>query len=149
MGFHPGDQVLVANFGKAVVREVRNGGSYLVELKGRSMVVAESQITAAEGRKPRTRGIMPPPDTDVPEHLARQHAATSLDLHGKTMDEAVAALDAFLDAAILAGHTEVRIIHGRSGGRLRAAVHARLKMVPSARNFRVDPTNAGVTIVVF
>ncbi len=66
-----------------------------------------------------------------------------------TAEEAVAAVDAFLDDAILASHTEVRIIHGRSGGRLRAAVHKRLRAISSVRSFRLDETNPGVTVVVF
>ena len=32
MAFAPGDEVHVAALGKGVVREVRNGGRYLVEL---------------------------------------------------------------------------------------------------------------------
>jgi hypothetical protein len=32
MPFNTGDHVLVANFGRAIVRDVRNGGRYLVEL---------------------------------------------------------------------------------------------------------------------
>ena len=64
-----------------------------------------------------------------------------------TVEEAVAALDIFLNDALLAGHADVRVIHGRSGGRLKAAVHARLKQLPVVRAFRLDPANAGVTIV--
>lgn len=63
-----------------------------------------------------------------------------------TVDEAVAALDAVVNDAVLAGHAEVRVIHGRSGGRLRAAVHARLKQLSVVRAFRIDPANEGVTI---
>jgi DNA mismatch repair protein MutS2 len=79
--------------------------------------------------------------------LARTHAASSVDLHGMTTEEAVAAVDAFLNDAILASLDEVRIIHGRSGGRLKAAVHARLRGLTAIRGFRVDPANPGVTIV--
>jgi DNA mismatch repair protein MutS2 len=64
-----------------------------------------------------------------------------------TVEEAVAALDGFLNDALLGGATEVRVIHGRSGGRLKAAVHARLKQLSIARSVRVDPANPGVTIV--
>ena len=76
-------------------------------------------------------------------------AARSIDLHGSTVDESVEILDAFLNEALLAGVEEVRIIHGRSGGRLKraCAVHARLKLLSSVRHFRLDPRNAGVTIV--
>jgi DNA mismatch repair protein MutS2 len=64
-----------------------------------------------------------------------------------TVEEAVTALDTFLNDALLAGHADVRVIHGRSGGRLKAAVHARLKQLVAVRAFRLDPANAGVTIV--
>ena len=66
-----------------------------------------------------------------------------------TTEEAVSALETFLSDAILAGLAEVRVIHGRSGGKLRAAVHGRLKRMPSVRAFRLDHANPGVTIVAF
>lgn len=77
----------------------------------------------------------------------RAHVATSLDLHGMTVDEALAALDAFLNDALLAGYAEVHVIHGRSGGRLKNAVRARLGEISAVRGFRLDPANPGVTVV--
>jgi DNA mismatch repair protein MutS2 len=148
MPFNPGDHVLVAHFGKAVVREVRNGGRYLVHLKGRAMVVAEAQLTRVEDRKrPRGRAKVPEPAMPAAKVVARTDAASSIDLHGMTTEEAIAAVDAFLNDAILGSLDEVRIIHGRSGGRLKAAVHARLLAVTAIRGFRGDPANPGVTIV--
>jgi len=145
MPFIPGDPVHVAGLGKAIVREARNGGRYLVELKGRSVIVAESKLTPHEGQKRRSeRSTVPMTSEPTP---VRRHAAGSIDLHGMTANEAVAAVDAFLNDAMLASLDEVRIVHGRSGGTLRAAVHARLKQVGSVRAFRVDPSNPGVTIV--
>jgi DNA mismatch repair protein MutS2 len=146
MAFAPGDEVHVAALGKGIVREVRNGGHYLVELKGRSIVAAESQLAAVDQHKRRDKDAHPshPRGDDSP---ARSHVPTSLDLHGMTVEEAVATLDAFVNDALLAGHAEVRVIHGRSGGRLKAAVHSRLKQLGIARAFRVDPANEGVTIV--
>lgn len=149
MRFEPGDHVHVAALGKGIVREVRNGGRYLVELKGRSILAAEAQLTEAS---PATRGRgsaaagpgVAPPAADAP---SAAHAAASLDLHGMTVEEAVAALDAFLNDALLAGHAELRVIHGRSGGALKRAVHARLKQLPGKRAFRVDPRNPGMTVV--
>ena len=148
MTFAPGDEVHVAALGKGVVREVRNGGRYLVELKGRSIVAAEEQLTAVSGRKRRDARRGSSSDASVPNSSrTASHVATSLDLHGMTVEETVAALDTFLNDALLAGHAELRVIHGRSGGRLKAAVHARLKQLPVVRATRVDPANAGVTIV--
>jgi dsDNA-specific endonuclease/ATPase MutS2 len=64
-----------------------------------------------------------------------------------TAAEAVAALDTFLNDAMLEGADHLRVIHGRSGDRLRSAVHARLAQLPPVRAFRLDPRNPGVTIV--
>lgn len=142
----PGDHVHVASLGKGIVRELRNGGRWLVEIKGRSMLVDEKQLAPVRPPKvPAKSGG--PPAPSVPESLARPHAAASIDLHGMTAEEAITAVDAFLNEAILAGLEEVRVIHGRSGGRLKSAVHRRLEGVPSIRAFRLDPRNPGVTIV--
>jgi DNA mismatch repair protein MutS2 len=148
MTFAPGDCVHVAALGQGIVREARNGGRYLVEIKGRAMVVAGDQLAPAE--PPRTSRRRKDPVAGTPASDASAPDATaplSLDLHGTTVDEAVDALDRFLNTALLAGSAEVRIIHGRSGGRLKAAVHARLELIPAVRAFQLDPGNAGVTIV--
>jgi DNA mismatch repair protein MutS2 len=157
--FARGDRVHVAALGTGVVRDVRNGGRFLIELKGRSIVVAAADLKPAQ---PARRPPVAAPGTEhaarekhvAREHVAREHLARStqraarvLDLHGMTTAEAIDALDAFLNDALLAGADEAQVIHGRSGGKLKAAVHARLRQLPSIRGFRVDPRNAGVTIV--
>ena len=148
MAFAPGDEVHVAALGKGIVREVRNAGRYLVEVKGRSIVVAEAELTILSERPRRGPPGAHASQTSVSNAPARSHAAIALDLHGMTVEEAVPALDAFLNDALLAGHAEVRVIHGRSGRRLKTAVHTRLKQMHVVRAFRLDPVNTGVTIVV-
>jgi DNA mismatch repair protein MutS2 len=142
MPFSPGDHVHVASLGKAIVREVRKGSRYLVDLKGRALLVSERQLTPV----PKPKRQKEQPGTELTP--ARTHAPSSIDLHGMTREVAIEALDEFLNDALLASLDEVRIIHGRSGGRLKAAVHARLREVPTVRSFRVDPRNAGVTIAL-
>ena len=146
MAFTPGDAIHVKAIGKGVVREVRNGGRYLVEVKGRSIVTTEDQLTpsassalkaSASARSTRRDHVYAPPS----------EAAQSLDLHGLTVDESMEAVVAFLNRALLSGAAEVHIIHGRSGGKLKASVHAQLKRMPSIRGYALDPRNAGVTIV--
>jgi DNA mismatch repair protein MutS2 len=141
--FGPGDRVHVATLGTGVVREVRNGGRCLVELKGRSLVVDASSLELAPERRTRKQQAV---DTGGALDGASS-VSRSIDLHGKTAAEAIEALDAFLSDVLIAGASEARVIHGRSGGRLKAAVHARLKQLASLRGFRVDPQNPGVTIV--
>ena len=142
----PGDHVHVASLGKGIIREVRNGGRYLVEIKGRAILVGQAHLAPLDERKPRASGAGQQP-SGVPETLRRAHVPSTLDLHGKTRDEAVSALDSFLNDAILAELADVRVIHGRSGGRVKAAVHARLKQMTSIAGYRIDPLNPGVTIV--
>lgn len=146
MPFTPGDHVLVASLGKAIVREVRRGGRYLVDIRGRALVVHEAQLEPLETRTPkRNRPLMrtASADSKAPRRL---HVPTSIDLHGMTTDEAVSALNAFLNDAMLAGHDELRVIHGRSGGSIKSAVHAHLKKIAAVR-YRLDPRNSGVTIL--
>ena len=144
MAFAPGDRVHIARLGTGVVREARNGDRYVIELKGRTMIVEGAQMERAEPE--RTKSRRKPEPSESPEAEGALPASASLDLHGKTVEEALAALDEFLNEALLASHAEVRIIHGRSGGRIRDAVHTRLRELPPVRSFRVDPRNPGVTI---
>ena len=143
MTFEPGDRVHVPALGTGVVREVRNGGRYLIELKGRSVVVDGRQLERA-GRGANEIKESTPPDSPPTRTRA---SAPSLDLHGKTVIEAIEALEAFLNDVLLDGAAEVQVIHGRGGGRLKAAVHGRLKQMASVRGFRLDPRNPGVTLV--
>jgi dsDNA-specific endonuclease/ATPase MutS2 len=149
MAFAPGDAIHVRALGKGIVREVRNGGRYLVEVNGRSIVTTGDQLTAMESTgKTRARKTAP---AKRASHVYEPSsgAEMSLDLHGLTVDEAIEAVGAFLNDALLTGVAEARIIHGRSGGKLKASVHAQLKRISSIRSYAVDPRNAGVTVVKF
>lgn len=148
MPFEIGDHVHVRSLGKGIVREVRKGGRCRVEIKGRSLLVDERQLSPVDDRKRRSTALSM--DEQTASSLpSRSHAAASIDLHGMTTDEAVTAIDTFVSDAILAGLPGVRVIHGRSGGRVKGVVHSRLRSMTAVRAFRIDPTNPGVTIVVF
>lgn len=150
MGLAPGDRVHVVRLGSGIVREVRNGGRYVIEIKGRTMIVAADRLEKAE-TEPKKKGTPSAPPQATSDAVAgvpaRGAPGPSLDLHGKTVAEAIAALDIFLNDALLASLPEVTVIHGRSGGRIRSAVHARLRQLRPVRSFGVDPRNPGVTVV--
>jgi dsDNA-specific endonuclease/ATPase MutS2 len=148
MPFSPGERVQVAALGRGVVREVRNGGRYLVEIKGRSFDVPGDQLAPDNPKRTRRSSSSVAAAGNPVAVDDRRPVVRSLDLHRKTVTEAIEAFDEFLNDAILAHATEVHVIHGRSGGKLRAAVHARLAKISSIRGFRVDPLNAGTTIVM-
>ena len=78
--------------------------------------------------------------------------STEINLLGKTVDEALPALDKYLDDAYLAHLPSVRVVHGKGTGALRAAIHAHLKGHPSVKRFRLGvygEGESGVTIVEF
>jgi DNA mismatch repair protein MutS2 len=62
--------------------------------------------------------------------------ATSLDLRGATVDEALDVLDRYLDDASLAGLTQATIIHGMGTGALRDAVRDHVSGHPLAGSWR-------------
>ena len=67
-----------------------------------------------------------------------------------TSDEAIIALDKYLDDAFLAHISPVRIVHGKGSGVLRNAVHNYLKRQKHVKSYRLGAFgegDAGVTIV--
>ncbi len=81
-----------------------------------------------------------------------QEILPELDLHGCHMEEAMDALEDYLDKALLGGLREVRINHGKGTGALKAAVHRYLKDQPYVESYHLAPPNQGdlgVTIVRF
>ncbi len=78
--------------------------------------------------------------------------STEINLLGKTVDEAISALDKYLDDAYLAHLPSVRVVHGKGTGALRSAVHGHLKRLKYVKEFRLGEYgegDAGVTIVTF
>lgn len=75
--------------------------------------------------------------------------STEINLLGKTVDEAIAELDKYLDDAVLAHLNSVRIVHGKGTGALRAGIHKYLKRQKHVKSFRLGAFgegDAGVTI---
>ncbi len=75
-----------------------------------------------------------------------------INLLGKTVDEALAELDKYLDDAYLSRLSTVRVVHGKGTGALRNAVHGHLKRIKYIKSYRLGEYgegDAGVTIVSF
>lgn len=75
-----------------------------------------------------------------------------INLLGKTVDEAIAALDKYLDDAYIAHVSPVRIVHGKGTGALRTGIHQYLRRQKHIKSFRLGAFgegDAGVTIVEF
>jgi DNA mismatch repair protein MutS2 len=73
-----------------------------------------------------------------------------IDLRGMRVDAALAAVDKFLDDALLAGWSEVRLIHGKGTGALRQSIGNFLKQHPQTQRFHdaaMGEGDYGVTVV--
>lgn len=78
--------------------------------------------------------------------------STEINLLGKTVDEAVAELDKYLDDAYISHLKTVRVVHGKGTGALRAGIHKYLKRQKHVKSFHLaefGEGDAGVTIVEF
>ncbi len=76
---------------------------------------------------------------------------TSLNIRGVRAEEAVSMIDKFLDEAILAGVSEVKILHGKGEGVLRQLTRNLLKKYKQVAAFNdehADYGGAGITVVV-
>ena len=159
--FAPGAEVQ-SPFGKGVVRDVRNNGRVLIEVQGRAILmdvwtlrlVAEGdKVSRRATERPRggveSQGAVEGSPRSGPAANAAglSHGVREIDLHGLTVEEALVHIGHVLDGAMRDDVEELRVIHGRGGGRLRAALHRHLNAIPSVRGFGLDPRNEGVTVV--
>jgi dsDNA-specific endonuclease/ATPase MutS2 len=150
--FEIGDAVQTP-FGKGTVREMRNNRRVLVEIRDRSLVFGEDEISpllerphASEGRA-RARPSEVSSATAGADARQTGRVPSEVDLHGLTVAQALDRAEGALNDALLANLPELRFIHGRSSSLIRSALHRWLRGITAVRRFGVDSRNEGVTIV--
>ena len=75
---------------------------------------------------------------------------TEIDLRGKTVEEAIAELEGFIDRALLSHISILYVIHGKGTGALRQAVNDWLRRCPQVKSHRLGQYgegDTGVTVV--
>jgi DNA mismatch repair protein MutS2 len=90
----------------------------------------------------------------VPRPATTEGAAASalpptVDLHGLTVEDALARVVEAIDAALRRGADRLEVVHGRGSGRIRDALHRHLTTMTVVASFRLDPRNPGVTWISF
>jgi len=85
------------------------------------------------------------PDSTAPPHIepVGRRVPRELDLRGKRADEVEPALDSYLNDAVRADMTEVRIVHGIATGTVRNIVREMLAAHPLVKSFRPGERNEG------
>lgn len=79
------------------------------------------------------------------------HFNPTLDVRGKRVEEVIPVLEQFLDTALLLGHGELKILHGKGEGVLRKVIReqlSRVKQVATFHDEHVERGGDGITVVV-
>jgi DNA mismatch repair protein MutS2 len=87
------------------------------------------------------------PRRDRRRRVAEATLAPELRLLGATVDEALPAVEQYLERALGRGMSRVRIIHGVGTGRLRDAITELLRRHPQVRGFQAGDAGGGSTVV--
>jgi len=144
----PGDDVMVQSFGqKGVLMEQADKNFWVVQMGMLKMKLKESDLTLTEPEKEPNRKMITSVRSESSSHVSPQ-----LDLRGERYENALAELDKYLDAALLANYPQVTIVHGKGTGAIRQGVTDALKKHPSIKEFHYAPPNQGgngATIVEF
>lgn len=154
MPFQVGSTVVVVTIGKkrGIVVEAGRGGHYRVQVENAVVSCREHDLAAPDddGGKTRKRPKRPERATSAAAGAAETpQPAGRVDLHGLTVEDAIARVVQEIDLALRRGADRVEIVHGKGSGRIREALHRHLATMSVVRAFKLDPRNAGVTWVYF
>jgi DNA mismatch repair protein MutS2 len=145
--FSPGDCVRVRGFGitGTVVCVDAGTGKLQLDCNGKTLSVGQGDVDLLP-----PAGSKPAPVKVGGVTVSSKDARLELNLIGKTVAEAEAELEPFMDRAAMAGFGHVRIIHGIGTGRLKTAVRQWLKGCPQVASWEEAPVSgggAGATLV--
>jgi len=150
-----GDKVKLRSFGSVgIVDQIKDG---MAEVRVKSLRFREKlenlelvEATAPKPQQGKLEKLRRSAEAEVHLGAAEDKAQSELNVIGQTTDEAVDAVDKFLDEASLASLSKVRIIHGHGTGALRRAIGALLDGHPHVSRFLPAPPDqggAGATLV--
>ena len=146
-----GDTVELLKLGmKASVLAINKDGTYQLQAGIMKLNAKAEEIYLLEQENPyKAKG-------GHPAHSGREMKMTAMsseiDLRGMDTVEAICVLDRYMDEAMRAKLSSVRIIHGKGTGALRQAVHQSLKRNKFVKKFRLGVYGEGedgVTIAEF
>ena len=151
-----GDKVKLRSFGSIGIVDSLKGDEAEVRVKSlrfreklENLELVELS-TPAKSKTEKLAGLRGGRGTEVHLKGAQANGRSELNVIGQTTDEAVDAVDKFLDEASLGSLSQVRIVHGHGTGALRRAIAEMLKDHPHVERFAPAPQDqggAGATVV--
>ncbi|MDR0917149.1 MAG: endonuclease MutS2 [Oscillospiraceae bacterium] len=140
-----GDRVKLLKFDTEADVITAHGDSLELQAGIMKITAKRAEVRLIESKK------KPSPQSAVSVTRANTEAVVrpEIDVRGNTVDDALAAIELYLDAARLAHLESVRIIHGKGTGALRSAVHEMLRRerVQGFRLGKYGEGEIGVTVV--
>ena len=145
-----GDDIIVLSYGQrgTLTNQLKDGrweaqvGLIKMTLEEKEFDLVQAQQEAPVKKK----------QVNVVKRAGGKGPQARLDLRGKRYEEAMEALDAFIDQALLNNMAQVDIIHGIGTGVIREGVTKYLQRNKQVKSFGYAPQNAGgsgATIVIF
>lgn len=153
--FHIGDRVKVLSMNvEGTVHSLPNAKGELTVMMGiLSSVVKMNDLVILEENSQTSKFTKGKSSYGSKIKVSKSSSISSeIKLLGMTSDEALAALDKYLDDAYISHLSSVRIVHGKGTGALRKAVHQYLKRSKYISEFHLaeyGEGDAGVTIAKF
>lgn len=146
-----GDKVKLLSFGSVgIVDQIKDGYAevrvkalrFRERLENLELVEQQPSAKPQQGKLEKLRRST---GTEVHLTSTEQKVQSELNVIGQTTDEAVDAVDKFLDEASLASLSQVRIVHGHGTGALRRAIAGLLGDHPHVARFVAAPPDQGGT----
>ena len=145
--FAAGDSVRIASMNQDGVVAEDYGDRLLVSVGSMKMLVERSDV------RRRNRAATPARASDVTAQ-ARLSAAgrtvTALDVRGKRYAEAQPLVERWIDDALLAGNSPLRLVHGKGTGMLGRGLQEYLRTHPGVKSLRYgneEEGSTGVTMI--
>jgi DNA mismatch repair protein MutS2 len=148
-----GDTVKLKSMGRAAVVKKKVGENHFdVEIGSMKMRIAREDIAevlaSGQGQSKaqptpveaaRSRGIT----VKLQNESTHLNTPSEINVIGRTVDEATAEVEKFVDRAFLAGLPRVRVVHGSGMGILRKALRQYLQKHPHVESVTEPPSNEG------
>jgi len=147
-----GDTVKLRSFGSIGVVDSLKGDEAEVRVKSLRFREKLENLELVElletpqsklAKKEKFAGLRASRGTEVQLKTVEGNGRSEINVIGQTTDEAVDAVDKFLDEASLASLSKVRIVHGHGTGALRRAIAELLKDHPHVARFIAAPQDQG------
>ncbi|MDQ1638007.1 MAG: mismatch repair protein MutS2 [Pyrinomonadaceae bacterium] len=144
-----GDKVKLRSFGSIGIVDSLKGDEAEVRVKSlrfREKLENLERVELSSPAKSKTEkfaSLRQSAGTELHLKAAQENGRSELNVIGRTTDEAVDAVDKFLDEASLASLSQVRIIHGHGTGALRRVITELLKDHPHVARFTAAPQEQG------